>query len=154
MKVHLLQIPADGKRYEGEESNAILDLHEPEVQPVSSVRYSFDVGLSNGGLWANGKLGVDLDLQCVKCLETFTYPVEVPDFAVQIELTGSETVDLTPAMREDILLTLPAHPHCDWNGAKVCPGAFHPAKPETPSAERPAETPAVWEALDQLKLNQ
>jgi uncharacterized metal-binding protein YceD (DUF177 family) len=153
MKVHLQQIPPDGKHYEGEESNAMLDLHDKEVRPVSPVQYSFDVGISNGGLWATGNLGVDLDLQCVKCLERFTYPVRVPDFATQVELTGAETVDLTEPIREDILLALPAHPHCDWNGAKVCPGAFHPVKPETPSEEQPAETPAVWEALDQLKLN-
>jgi uncharacterized metal-binding protein YceD (DUF177 family) len=154
MKVHLLQIPAEGKHYEGEEPNAILDLHEKGVQPVGPVRYSLDVGLSGGGLWATGTLGVDLQLQCVKCLEDFRYPAEVKDFACQVELTGAETVDLTEPMREDILLALPAHPHCDWNGKKVCPGAFHPVKTETPSDEQPAATRDVWGALDQLKLNQ
>jgi uncharacterized metal-binding protein YceD (DUF177 family) len=154
MKVHLLQIPADGKHYEGEESNEMLDLHEPDVVPVSPVRYALDVGLSGGGLWAAGKVGADVRLQCGKCLESFVFPAEVPDFAVQIELTRSETVDLTEPMREDILLTLPAHPHCDWNGEKVCPGAFHPVVTETPASEQPAETREVWGALDQLKLNQ
>src|SRR5581483_10377039 len=153
MKVHLLQIPAEGKHYEGEESNEMLDLQEPGIQPVSPVRYSLDVGLSGGGLWAAGKLGVDLRFQCVKCLESFIYPIEVEDFATQVELSGAEMVDLTAPMREDILLTLPAHPHCDWNGAKVCPGAFNPAKSETPATERSADSPDVWGALDQLKLN-
>ncbi len=154
MKVHLLQIPADGKHYEGEETNAILDLHENEIKPVSPVRYSIEVGLSGGGLWATGSVGVDVRLQCVKCLEDFTYPAEVKDFAYQVELTGAETVDLTEPMREVILLALPAHPHCDWNGTRICPGAFHPAQPETSATEQPAEARDVWGALDQLKLNQ
>ena len=153
MKVHLLQIPADGKHLEGEESNAMLDLHEKDVQPVSPVRYSIDVGLSGGGLWAAGQVGADIQLQCGKCLEYFVYPAEVKDFAYQVELTRSETVDLTDPVREDILLALPAHPHCDWNGEKVCSGAFHPALSGTPAAEQPTETRPAWEALDQLKLN-
>jgi uncharacterized metal-binding protein YceD (DUF177 family) len=153
MKVHLLQIPADGKRYEGEDPAKVLDLHEPEVQPVSGVHYALDVGLSGGGLFATGRVGVTMRLQCVTCLERFERPIEVNDFACQVELTGSETVDLTDPIREDILLALPAHPHCDWNGERVCPGASLPAKLAEEAAADPSTDPqAVWSALDQLKL--
>ena|SRR6266481_5550686 len=151
MKVHLNQIPSEGKRYEGEDPSSILDLHEPEVQPVSPVSYGLDVGVSGGGLFATGRLGVEMRLQCVVCLENFVRPVEVNDFACQVELTGNETVDLTEPMREDILLALPAHPHCDWNGDRVCPGAF-PTAMVAPTADPAAEPPPVWSALDQLKL--
>jgi len=154
MKIHILQIPADGKHIEGEDPNTILDLHEKELRPVGPVHYSLDVGLSDGGLWATGEVGVDIELQCVKCLERFVFPADVEDFACQVELTGNEMVDLTDPVREDILLALPAHPHCDWNGVKVCPGAFHPALSETSAEEQPAESRDVWGALDQLKLNQ
>jgi uncharacterized metal-binding protein YceD (DUF177 family) len=116
------------------------------------VRYALDVGLSGGGLFATGEIGVDMELECVKCLEHFTFPLEVKEFAFQMELTGAEMVDLTEPIREDILLALPAHPHCDWNGEKVCPGAFHELK-ETESPEDPdAEKPDIWGPLDQLKL--
>src|SRR4051794_24579762 len=86
MKVHLLQIPPEGKHYEGEDPNSILDLHEPEIQPSSPVSYDLNVGLSDGGLFATGQLGVDMQLHCVKCLEQFKYPLRVPDFACQVEL--------------------------------------------------------------------
>jgi uncharacterized metal-binding protein YceD (DUF177 family) len=152
MKVHILQIPPEGAHVEGEDPNTILDLHEENTKPISPVRYSLDVGLSGGGLFATGEVGVDMRLQCVTCLEHFTFPAEVKDFACQVELTGSESVDLTEPVREDILLALPAHPHCDWNGEKVCPGAFH-AEKETESLEDDsAEKPDVWGPLDQLKL--
>ena len=35
-----------------------------------------------------------------------------------------ESVDLTPDMREDIHLALPAHPRCDADGSKICPARF------------------------------
>lgn len=150
MKVHILQIPPEGAHVEGEDPNTILDLHEENTKPIGPVRYSLNVGLSGGGLFATGEVGVDMRLQCVTCLEHFTFPAEVKDFACQVELTGSESVDLTDPVREDILLALPAHPHCDWNGEKVCPGAFHA---ETESLEDDsAEKPDVWGPLDQLKL--
>lgn len=151
MKVHILQIPPEGKHVEGEETSAILDLHEPTVQPVSPVRYSLNVGLSGGGLFATGEVGVDMKLQCVKCLENFTYPIEVNDFACQVELGSTETVDLTDPVREDILLALPAHPHCDWDGKRTCPGTS--AKQTTdPEQDAPADTRDTWGVLDQIKF--
>ena len=158
MKVHLNQIPDEGLHIEGAESGKILDLHEPGIQPAGEIHYSLDVGLSDGGLFATGTIGVDLDLECVACLERFRYPLEVADFACQVELTGGESVDLTGMVREDILLALPPHPHCDWNGERVCQGALLRAKAEA-AADSHTETDQtetkrrVWGALDQLKIN-
>jgi uncharacterized metal-binding protein YceD (DUF177 family) len=150
MKVHLNQISPEGHHLEGTDSPKILDLHDDSIRPLGDVEYSLDVGLSEGGLFATGQVGIDLELECVSCLERFRYPLRVPDFACQLELTGREMVDLTEPVREDIVLALPPHPHCDWNGERVCPGVFHRTKTE--SAEPLAESPAVWGALDQLKL--
>jgi uncharacterized metal-binding protein YceD (DUF177 family) len=157
MKVHLNQIPSEGLHLEGSESSKILDLQDESIHPLGDVQYSLDVGLSEGGLFATGEVGIDLDLQCVNCLERFQYPLRVVDFACQVELTGRETVDLTDPVREDIVLALPPHPHCDWNGKRVCPGAFVQPKAEAArdslSASGESEdTRKVWGALDQLKL--
>jgi len=145
MKVHINQIPADGLHIEGEDPAAILELDDPSVQPVRGVRWSLDIGLSDGGLFATGKLAVDLKMACVSCLRKFTYPLRVPDFAMQIDLNGPETADLTDQMREDILLALPPYPHCDWNGQNVCKGAVRE------STESPGESHA-WDELDKLKF--
>ena len=148
MKVHTRQIPPEGKHIEGEDPASVLDLHDPTTQPCGPLRYALDVGLSEGGLFATGHLEGDFRLQCVKCLEPFEYKVEVPNFACQVELEGAEEVDLTESLREDIVLALPAHPHCDWSGSKRCSGLH--VLPEQPL---PAETPRpVWDALDNLKL--
>jgi uncharacterized metal-binding protein YceD (DUF177 family) len=151
MKVHLQQIPAEGKHFEGESENDFLrlDTEEP-IQPISPVRYALDVGISDGGLFATGSVAVDFELACVKCLERFIYPVAIEDFACQVELTGAEMVDLTPLVREDILLALPPHPHCDWSGEKACK---HALRQRLPEFEDNSERSEVWGALDQLKIN-
>ena len=151
MKVHLNQIPTEGLHLEGTEKSALLDLHEAGVQPASDIRYALDVGVSDGGLFATGSVGVDLDLECVACLERFLYPLDLPDFACQIELTGAASADLTGVVREDILLALPPHPHCDWNGEKVCQGASLRARAETATGPL-SDSRDAWGALDQLKI--
>ena len=149
MKIHIRQVPPEGRHIEGEEPAAILDLSELGMVPLTPVRYSLDAGLSEGGLFATGELGVDLECRCVSCLEQFALPVRVDDFACQVELAGREEIDLTEPIREDILLALPAHPRCDMVGGKVCPGLKLPADASPSGDEAP---PPVWAALDQLKI--
>ncbi len=148
MKIHTLQIPPEGKHVEGTDPLEVLDLQDSMVVPIAPLSYALDVGLSEGGLFATGRIGSAFRLQCVGCLESFDYKVEIPNFACQIELGTSEEADLTESLREDIVLALPAHPHCDWTGLKVCSGLQLP--PEEPvQIEQPRP---VWNALDRLKL--
>ncbi len=150
MKIHLRQIPVEGLHLEGVEEPAVLDIHEPDILSAAPIRYALDLGLTAEGLFATGSLETEIGLRCVRCLEAFQYPIRVDDFAAQVELTGAETVDLTPSVREDILLTLPAHPRCDWNGAKVCRGAGEWTGGE---GGKPTEREAdAWEALDKLRV--
>ena len=146
MKVHQNQIPAVGLHLEGEDPAEILELNDSSVKPLGPVRWALDIGLSDGGLFATGKLALDLELECVACLRKFTYLLRVEDFATQIELKGPETVDLTDQLREDILLILPPYPHCDWNGQNVCKGASRRMK------EDPEESQHTWDELDKLKF--
>lgn len=149
MKVHLKRIPTEGVHIEGEDPASILELTGPDLVPVTPVHYSLDVGRTDDGVFATGQLAVDLDARCVGCLEQFVFPIRLDAFACQVELTGKEEIDLTGALKEDILLALPAHPRCDWDGSKKCPGVERPASAE--STESSESRPDVWGALDQLK---
>src|SRR5437762_9289239 len=116
MKIHLHQIPSEGSRFEGEEDCPIAQLDCDEARCTGPMRYAIEIGISHGALWANGTLTQPVELRCVRCLETFPFDIQAKDFSLHIELTGPEMVDLTPFMREDILLNLPAYPHCDREG--------------------------------------
>jgi uncharacterized protein len=147
MKIHLRQIPEDGTHFEGEDPASILELEGTDYTPATPIRYSLDVSPTKDELLFTGQLAIDLHTKCVSCLEPFTFPARVDDFLAQVELEGPEEIDLTPALKEDILLTLPAHPRCDWNGGKQCPGVPRPAP-----AEDSEDRPNAWGALDQLKI--
>ncbi|MEI6714704.1 MAG: hypothetical protein WCO60_13190 [Verrucomicrobiota bacterium] len=148
MKIHILQIPEEGKHIEGEDPVSVLELGESHMEAIAPLEYSLDVGLSDGGLFATGHLKTKFKTQCVSCLESFELPIEISDFACQVELTGREEVDLTDLLREDILLALPPHPHCDGTGERSCSGPPKCATDET----LPESPRMVWGDLDRLKL--
>jgi uncharacterized metal-binding protein YceD (DUF177 family) len=147
VKIHLKQIPPEGLHLEGEEDCPISELDAEEIRCVGPLHFSIDLGISEGALWANGWLKQAVELRCVSCLEKFVYQITVPAFAMHAELSGPETVDLTPFLREDLLLSLPAHPRCDRDGGLSCKAA----QDTSPSME--AKPKSDWSALDKLKLN-
>ena len=150
MKVHLRRIPqGDTLHLEGEESAEPLGLEEAGAVPVSPLRYSLDAGLSGGGLFATGRLAVRVRMQCVRCLEDFERDIVVDPFAIQMDLPGDESIDLTPLAREDIHLSLPAHPRCDSNGGPKCPASRESA----PGSDRQPspKSASAWDALDKLQ---
>jgi uncharacterized metal-binding protein YceD (DUF177 family) len=146
MKIHLKQIPAQGLHLEGEEDCPLAGLEAENIRCAGPLQYDLEVGVSGSALWANGTLKQPVELQCVSCLERFVHVVNVPGFALHTELTGPETVDLTPFVREDILLNLPAHPHCDRDGGRICKAA-----PSQKAIEEGKRKPD-WSPLDKLKL--
>ena len=146
MKIHLRQIPPEGLQLKGEEDCPIPELEEEEMRCAGPLRYNIDIGVSDGALWANGSLKQSVELRCVTCLEKFVHQIQVPAFALHTDLTGPEIVDLDPFIREEILLNLPAHPHCDRDGGRVCKSAHVDA------AEQSAKRKSDWSALDKLKI--
>jgi uncharacterized protein len=151
MRVHLKQISPEGLHLEGEDDCLIAELESEGVRCAGPTRYQIDVGVAEGSLWANGSLKQSVELTCVGCLEKFVHEIKVPAFAVHTELLGPETVDLSPFMREDILLNLPAHPRCDREGGRVCK-SVKTADTETAKEERAAKREHDWGELDKLKL--
>lgn len=149
MKIHLRQIPDDGLHLEGEEDCPITDLAPEEIVSAGPLRYSLDVGISEGALWANGSLSLPVEFTCVSCLERFVYTIQVPEFTIHTELGGPEALDLAPFVREDILLNLPAYPRCDREGGKVCPKPYLHSERATGSLEKRKPD---WSALDKLDL--
>lgn len=151
MKIHLRHIHAEGLHLEGEEECPIPDLAAEDVRCAGGLRYALDLGISEGALWATGSLVQPVELRCVRCLEAFPFEIEAKAFSIHLELTGPELIDLTPHLREDILLNLPAHPHCDREGGRVCP-AEKQTGAAAPTPEDHDKRQPDWSVLDKLKL--
>lgn len=149
MKIHLRQVPpGETLHIEGEEDAGFVGLEEAGVQAAGPVSYTFDVGQSDGGIFAVGRVSVPVKMRCVKCLEWFDATVSVDNLALQKELDGREQVDLTPEVREDIQLVLPSYPRCDVEGGKTCPATF-PLSPQ----DQEGTKWSGWDALDKIKTD-
>jgi uncharacterized metal-binding protein YceD (DUF177 family) len=146
VKVHLKQIPPEGLHLEGEEECPISDVQAEDMRCVGPMSYNIDIGVAEGALWATGSLKQSVELRCVVCLEKFVHQIRVPAFAMRTELHGPETIDLTPFMREDLLLNLPPHPRCDRDGDIACKRA----QPQTEPVE--TKQKSDWSALDKLNI--
>jgi uncharacterized metal-binding protein YceD (DUF177 family) len=95
-----------------------------------------------------------LDCECARCLKPFEHRIELENWTAHLALEGEEKapvkddlVDLTPSMREDILLELPQHPLCEAD----CAGLPNRMKEKTKAVGRAEESPA-WSALNKLKF--
>jgi uncharacterized protein len=152
MKIHLKQIPPEGLHAAGDEDCFLPNLEADGIRCAGPLHYDLEVGISAGALWANGSLKQPVELRCVSCLEKFVHDVKVPAFALHTELQGPETVDLTPYMREDILLNMPAHPHCDRDGGRKCNAATPENLTSLEQQEQEAKREHDWEMLDRLKI--
>lgn len=151
MKIHLKQIPAQGLHLEGEEPCPIVELETDQVRCAGPLHYDLEIGITGNALWANGILKQPVELQCVSCLQNFDYTIEVPAFALHTELSGPETIDLTPFLREDLLLNMPPHPRCDREGNRVCQAAKTIAVTKGDEDEA-GKREHDWGALNKLKL--
>lgn len=150
MIIHLRQMEHGTLELRGEEDPAPLGLEESGAIPEGPLRYDLVAGLSGGGLWVHGCLQLNLRLTCVGCLESFPFSLRLPEFALQTELSGGESVDLTDWVREDILLALPPYPKCDSGPERRCPATFPLADYAPPGETTPGPNPA-WAALDEIE---
>lgn len=125
------------------------------VKAPAPLAYDLDIQKHEHSVLVQGQLSILLDCACARCLKPFTHRVELPEWSVLLALTGDDAVpvnndivDLTPFIREDMLLSFPQHPLCD----KECGGMPQmDEKKKNRSGETPSGSPA-WTVLDQLKL--
>jgi uncharacterized protein len=161
LTVNLRHLAEHEVRLEGELPAEDLDLETLDevtrvAQPLS---YALEVRKFEAGLLAQGRLRLTLDCTCVRCLEPCQHPLELEGWTRYLPLEGEERVavvndcvDLTPFVREDILLAFPQHPLCDPE-CRGLPGnwAGQATRPPTGLAPEPGGA-AAWAELNKLKF--
>jgi uncharacterized protein len=156
--VNLRHLESRDLTLKGELPAAELDIETRDemIQPTKPLRYQLGIQKLADAVLARGKLALPLACQCVRCLKAFEYKLELRDWACHIPLVGeekapivSDCVDLTPFLREDILLELPQHPLCKPD----CGGLKKPKAGKTKKTS-PGVTPdaSAWSELDKLKF--
>lgn len=128
-----------------------LDLSEERITPRSEHGALLEIGVravegdallthTNPGILLQADLEADVELECGRCLDRFVAPIPVhvgeQYYAIIDVVTGASLpepprdaytighdfdIDVTPLVREHVLLELPLKPLCREDCAGICP---------------------------------
>jgi uncharacterized protein len=155
LSVNLRHVEAHEVRLRGELDAGELDfgIQDEMIRVGRPLRYDLTVEKVHDALLVTGSLQLVLDCQCVRCLKKFEHKILLDHWTCHVPLAGedkvpviSDCVDLTPFVREDILLEFPPHPLC-----KPECGGINKGK-ALKTGDRDVATPSAWSELDKLKL--
>lgn len=158
MEIYFSEIPSEGLAISGKLSRSFFGLREDDsIRVAGDIHYDLTLYAFRDAVVMEGSVSGPFELQCGTCLEFFRYDLDIPDWESEMEIEeGQSSFDPRESLRDEILLALPAAPHCaDWTG-KECPRAELLARFEhdgIPLEDNPADARAgndPWSALDQL----
>jgi uncharacterized protein len=154
MIIEVSKISPEGDHFEGEEPATLLDLDEnSQARAEGPIGYDFHVQNVSRELVVTGTIKVNLSVECPRCADFFSTTLTVSSFLRAYAVPeGTETVDLTEDIREDILVNLSTFPLCSPTCKGLCPHCGKNLN-EGPCACKPASgKPGNWSELDKLKL--
>lgn len=151
MKIHIKQIPDQGRLFEGEDSAEIMDLAVEEMRFDQPVAYKLYAQLQGDALLVTGRVATTARGRCSRCLKPVALSLESGNFTFHQIVHADETVDLTVHLREDIVLQLPQRALCrdDCNGlCVVCGQDLNVRRCQC----RPQTGDLRWRALDKIEF--
>jgi uncharacterized protein len=153
MKIMVARIPEEGSNYNGDEPGSIIQVEQEQfIQNPKDVHYALYAQRVSDELVVRGELDVDVDLQCARCSEFFSTTVSVSDFLRAYPAPdGTDSVDITDDLREEILLHVPGFPVCSDECKGVCPLCGVDLNKGSCTCEA-KDGPSAWSALDGLDL--
>ena len=160
LQVNLRHLEEHPIRLQGELAPAGLDIETRDqiIQLGGPLSYDLEVQKMESGLLVQGQLRLPLRCQCVRCLKSFEYILELHQWASLLPFQGEDAVkvindcvDLTPIIREDILLEFPQHPLCDVNCRGLRNASVGKSKTFSNIGQADAGSPA-WNELNKLKF--
>jgi uncharacterized protein len=121
-----------------------IDFDASELKQTSPLHAEGEAELLNntlGEIRIRGRLNVDLEMQCDRCLEPVAYPLQntfelfyrpvktgpdrhevaIDEGESQIGFYEGDGMELSEVLREHILLSLPMHKVCREDCAGICP---------------------------------
>ena len=151
--VNMRRLKEGGEWFEGELHPAALDVAEDELLRIAGpLRYNVRVEVAGEEVLARGWVAQRLRCVCGRCAAEFEADIEEPDFIVSYPRDDAvEFLDLTPELREGILLALPSYPICKEECLGLCVRCGANLNVKACSCP-PGAREEQWSALDQLKL--
>lgn len=153
MIIETAKIPADGKVFEGEDPASVMELEKDKfLREKGPVLYHLFAEVVSGRLIVRGAVEVELKMQCSRCADFFSTRLKDSAFLRAYDLTGDQdVVDITPDLREDLLLQIQPFSLCDEGCKGLCPQCGANLNKEPCGCEI-RSSGGAWSELDQLDL--
>ena len=158
--INLRKLEDDSLDLEGTVSIAELELENLDevVHLDAPAAYRLTATRLEDAVLIEGSYTLPLTCDCVRCLKNFPVPLEVSDWTLHLPLSGedkvtvvNESVDLTPYLREDILLAVPRHPLCE-PGCPGLPQKVSGIGKQPSGSNQTLKKVSAWDELNKLKL--
>jgi uncharacterized metal-binding protein YceD (DUF177 family) len=160
LKINLRHVETEAIELQGElspEELGLIGLDELVTAPLP-LQYDLEAQILEDALLVRGSIEIPLRCECSRCLKPYTHTLEYPDWACHLPLKGEDSVpidndlvDLTPYLREDILLDIPQHPLCEPDCCGL--SKTSPSIVKKPSgASQNVESSSAWAELNKLKF--
>lgn len=129
-----------------------IDLEDQNVAVSGPIDYQLEVQLVDNELIVSGALTLSLELLCSKCGEKFSTTIADSSFLRTFPLhQEAEAVDITPDIREALLLQIPNFPLCRPACKGLCPICKANLN-ETKCTCVSQQPDDRWDSLDDLKI--
>ena len=157
---NLRQLEEDSLQLIGEMPTAELELETMDelIKTSHPLTYDLEIQILENAILARGLIELTLDCECVRCLKPFPFLIQLTEWACHLPMEGddkvpvvNDCVDLTPHIREDIVLAFPQHPLCKPDCSGLANTQKEPEKGPG-AAAKPESSSSAWSALDKLKL--
>jgi len=174
-KVHVDEIPAAGLSVRldlGDRDFADLVADALDGEEPRRCEADVDVRKNEQRVHLDGRLALDLDLPCSRCLEPVTVgqardihavlllkladdegEVELADDQLDESYLDGDVIDVPELIREQVLLSLPPKPLCSEDCKGLCPGCGADLNHEECSCDGPPLDPRLA-PLANLKIEQ
>ena len=141
------------ERFRGRIDAGELDLDFGDLgHPGQCLEYDLAASVVSGELIVRGTLAIECRLRCSRCGAAFSRRIKANSFSRAFRLSSkNELIDLTPDVREDILLALPMVTLCSDKCLGIC-GICGVNLNRGKCGCRRGGSPGAWEALDKLKI--
>lgn len=161
LQVNLRHLETKNVEIHGDLSPEELDLgvNDELVHLVQPVEVDLEVQRLEDSLLARGAVRVVLSCECARCLKPFEMPLDLEPYDLLVPLAGedavvpdNDSVDLTPFLREDILLGFPQHPLCESDCGGLARKQTDPANQSEADSLKTEVPSSVWSELNKLKF--
>jgi hypothetical protein len=113
LTIDLATLPDEGLALQGELDASVFDLPKTDAVPTGPLKYDLWVQKFGSELLLTGSLRAAFRFTCVVTLKPFIKTIDLPSAAISVEIGHSQQLELSDALREEILIAFPVNPRCD-----------------------------------------